>query len=160
MGVNADYRFALAVGIGIVAGLRTFTAPAAVSWGAHLERLDLRGSALGILGGGAAVGILTVLAAAEYVTDLLPQTPNRTAAGPLIARILTGGICGACVCASTGQPAVAGAALGAAGGVIGAFGGYEARRRLVSGLKVRDAMIAIPEDVVAIGLAYAIVFLG
>lgn len=158
--MNADYRFALAVGIGIVAGLRTFTAPAAVSWGAKLGRLNLRGSALGILGEGWAVGILTVLALAEYVADQLPQTPNRTAAAPLTVRILSGGICGASVCLSSGHWEVAGALLGAAGALIGAFGGYEARTRLVSGLKVRDTMIAIPEDVVAAGLAVAIVFLG
>jgi uncharacterized membrane protein len=42
--------------------------------------------------------------------------------------------------------------------VIGAFSGYEARKRLVNGLKVKDAAIAIPEDVVAIGLACVIVF--
>lgn len=160
MGVNANYSFGLAMAIGIVAGLRTFTAPAAVSWGAHLGRLNLRGSSLGNLGGSVAVGIVTVLAIAEYVTDLLPQTPNRTAPGPLAARILSGGVCGACLCASGGHSEWAGAALGAIGGVIGAFGGYQARRRLVSGLKVRDAMIAIPEDVVAAGLACAIVFLG
>jgi uncharacterized membrane protein len=49
--------------------------------------------------------------------------------------------------------------LGAIGGVIGAFAGYEARTRLVRGLKVRDAMIAVPEDLVAVGLAYMLVFL-
>ena len=55
--------------------------------------------------------------------------------------------------------AVAGAVLGAMGGVIGAFAGFEARTRLVSGLKVKGAVIAIAEDIVAIGLACAIVFL-
>jgi uncharacterized membrane protein len=158
--MNASYNLALAVGIGIVAGLRTMTAPAVVSWGAHFGRLKLRGTALGVLGGAWAAGILTVLAFAEYVVDLLPQTPNRTAAEPLAARILSGGVCGACLCASGGHSMWAGAVLGGVGGVIGAFGGYQARKRLVSGLRVPDAMIAIPEDVVAAALAWAIVFLG
>ena len=152
--------YALAVGIGIVAGLRTFTAPAVVSWGAHLGRLGLRGSKLGALGGAWAAGILTVLALAEYVGDLLPQTPNRTSPGPLAARILSGGVCGACLCVSSGSSEVAGAVLGAMGAVIGAFGGYQARKRLVSGLKVKDAIIAIPEDLVAIGLGCWVVFWG
>jgi uncharacterized membrane protein len=156
--VNANYSLVLALGIGIVAGLRTFTAPAAVSWGAHLGRLRLGGSALAILGGAWAPGILTLLAVAEYVTDLLPQTPNRTAAGPLVARVLSGGVSGACLCASGGSSVLAGAVLGGIGGVVGAFGGYQARRRLVNGLKVKDVMAAIPEDLVAAVLAYAIVF--
>jgi len=158
--VSASHAYALAVGIGIAAGLRSMTAPAVVSWGAHLGRLKLRGYALGVLGGAWAVGILTVLAIAEYVVDLLPQTPSRTAIEPLAARALSGGVCGACLCVSGGQPVVAGAVLGAIGGVIGAFGGYQGRKRLVSGLKVADAMIAIPEDAVAACLAWAMVLLG
>jgi uncharacterized membrane protein len=50
--------------------------------------------------------------------------------------------------------------LGAVGGVLGAFLGYEARTRLVKGLEVRDALIAIPEDLIAIGLAYFLVSAG
>ena len=155
--MSAGYALGLAVGIGIVAGLRTFTAPAAVGWGAHLGRLGLRGSKLGMLGGAWAVGILTLLAGAEYVVDLLPQAPNRTSPGPLVARILSGGVCGGCVCLSGGHTALAGALAGAVGAVMGAFGGYQARKGLVNGLKVPDAVIAIPEDLVAIGLAALIV---
>jgi uncharacterized membrane protein len=50
-----------------------------------------------------------------------------------------------------------GAVLGGIGGVIGAFGGYQARTRLVRALNVKDIFIAIPEDLVAIGLAYFLV---
>jgi uncharacterized membrane protein len=41
------YLFALL--IGVVSGLRTFTAPAAVSWAAFLGWLHLKGSPLGFL---------------------------------------------------------------------------------------------------------------
>jgi uncharacterized membrane protein len=41
-----DYLFCLAIGIGIVAGLRAMTAPAAVSWAAHLGWLHLAGTPL------------------------------------------------------------------------------------------------------------------
>ncbi len=40
----------LALVIGIVAGLRTFTAPTAVSWAAHLGWLKLDDSVLAFLG--------------------------------------------------------------------------------------------------------------
>jgi uncharacterized membrane protein len=68
-----------------------------------------------------------------------------------------GGMSGACLCASAAQSLLPGAALGGIGGVIGAFAGYEARTRLVKGLAVKDVFIAIPEDLVAMGLAYLLV---
>jgi len=152
--------FVLAAGIGIVAGLRSFTAPAVVSWGAHLARLHLGASALAFMGSAVAVGIFSLLALAEYVGDLLPKTSSRTAPGPLVARILMGGLSGASICISAGRPGLIGAVLGGVGGVIGAFAGYQARTRLVRGLGVKDPVIAIPEDLVAIGLAYLIVFVA
>ena len=158
--MDSDLVFLLAVGIGIVAGLRSLTAPAVVAWGAHVGRLDLTGSALGFIGSKVTVAIFTLLALAEYVGDLLPKTPSRTAAGPLVARILIGGLCGACLCLSAGRSLIGGAVLGGIGGVIGAFAGYQARTRLVRGLGVKDPVIAIPEDLVAIGLAYLIVFVA
>jgi len=149
--------FALAAGIGFVAGLRSLTAPAAVSWAAHLGWLNLEGSPLAFMGSTAAVAIFSILALAEYVADLLPQTPSRTKPGPLAARLVMGGLAGACLTVSAGSSLLAGAALGGLGGLIGAFAGYEARRRLVRGLKVKDAVVAILEDLVAIGLACLIV---
>jgi uncharacterized membrane protein len=148
----------LAVGIGFVAGLRSLTAPAAVSWAARLGWLSLGGTGLAWMGSTPAVVLFSLLAIAEYIADLLLQTPRRTTPGPLVARMLTGGLCGASLYLSGHQSWLAGAALGGGGGVIGAFAGYEARKRLVQGLKVKDFLIAIPEDLVAIGLAYLILF--
>jgi uncharacterized membrane protein len=48
---------------------------------------------------------------------------------------------------------ITGAILGAVGGVIGAFAGYEVRRRLVTALNIKDLFIAVVEDLVTIGLA-------
>ena len=151
--------FVAAFGIGFVAGLRSLTAPALVSWAAHLGWLDLHDSPLAFMGSTAAVAIFSLLALAEFVADLLPKTPPRTMPGPLVARIVMRGLSGASLCAAAGQSLVAGAALGGIGGVAGTFTGYQARTRLVSGLKVKDAFIAIPEDLVAIGLAYLFVSL-
>lgn len=158
--MTSNYALALAFGIGIVAGLRSLTAPAVVSWAAYLGWLNLQGSPLAFMGSIAAVAIFSLLALVEYVTDLLPKTPNRTTPVPLIARILMGSLSGACLCASAGQSLLAGAVLGGIGGVIGTFAGYQARTRLVNGLKVKDIFIAIPEDLVAIGLGYFLVSLG
>jgi uncharacterized membrane protein len=155
--MDANIVFALAAGIGIVAGLRSLTAPAVVSWAAYLGWLTLGGSVLGFMGSVAAAVIFSLLALVEFVGDVLPTTPSRTSLVPLTARIVMGGLCGACLCVSAGQSLVAGAALGGIGGVIGAFGGYQARTRLGKALGVNDIFIAIAEDLVAIGLAYLMV---
>ncbi|HEV7674170.1 MAG TPA: DUF4126 family protein [Candidatus Angelobacter sp.] len=147
-------EYILALGIGFVAGLRTFTAPAAVSWGARLGTLTLNGSPFSFMASKAAVVIFSLLALGEYVGDLLPKTPKRTAPGPLIARIISGGLCGACMSVSAGHAWVSGALFGGIAGLIGAFAGYHARKELVEKLKTKDAMIAILEDLIAIGLGY------
>lgn len=158
--MGQNYILALAAGIGFAAGLRSMTAPAAVSWAAHLGRLKLSGTALGFMSDAAAAGIWSLLAAAEFVVDLLPQAPNRTEPASLAVRILTGGLTGACRCASEGRPAVAGAVLGAVGAVVGAFAGFHGRTRLARRFEGKGTAIAIAEDFVAVGLACAIVFLG
>ena len=152
--MNLNYIWAFAVGIGIVAGLRSLTAPAVVSWAAHLGWLNLHGSPLTFMGSTWATAIFSLLAIGELVADKLPKTPNRTALVPLLARILTGGLCGACLCVSANQSLFVGAMLGGAlGAATGTFGGYEIRRRLVRKLNIQDIFVALSEDLVAIALA-------
>jgi uncharacterized membrane protein len=137
--------------IGVVAGLRSLTAPAVVAWAAHRRWLELRYSPLAFLHSTAAFIILAVLALAELVVDKLPATPGRTQPPGLIARFVTGGLSGAAVSVAGAHSLVLGAILGAVGGIVGAFAGYQVRTRLVSALKVPDFVIAVLEDAVAIG---------
>jgi len=140
----------LAFAIGVIAGLRSMTAPAVAAWAAYLGWIHLQGSPLSFMGSIWAVALLTLGALAEFIVDQLPQTPARTAPGPLLARILTGGLSGSCVAVGGGQSLLVGALLGAVGGVVGAFVGYRARTGLVHGLHVPDRVVAIPEDLVAV----------
>ena len=149
--MNSSLWIFVCVGIGVVAGLRSFTAPAVVCWGAQLGWLVLAGTRLEFMGSKIAVGVFSILAIVEIVSDKLPSTPNRTTAVPLGARIFMGVLCGAAVGIAAGQSFAVGAVLGVVGALIGAFGGYQIRHRLVAGLKVPDFVIAILEDVVAIG---------
>jgi uncharacterized membrane protein len=57
-----NYVFVLALGIGIVPGLRLLTAPAVVAWGAHLSWLNLHGSLLAFMGSTTAVAVFSLLA--------------------------------------------------------------------------------------------------
>ena len=68
-----NYVFVLAIGIGIVAGLRSLTAPAVVAWAAHLGWLNVHGSPLAFIGSTTAVAILSLLAIGELVVDKLPN---------------------------------------------------------------------------------------
>jgi uncharacterized membrane protein len=139
----------LAFLIGFFGGLRSLTAPAATAWAAHLGWLRLEGP-LALIGSLPAVAIFTVLAVLELVADKLPQTPSRTAPPGLIARVVTGGLTGACIAAGGAQGMALGAALGALGGVVGCFSGYRARTGLVKALSTRDINIALLEDLAAI----------
>jgi uncharacterized membrane protein len=149
--------FLLAIVIGFVAGLRALTAPALVSWAAHLGWINLHGSPLAFMGSPIAVGIFTLAAIGELINDKLPKTPPRTAVPSLIARLIMGGLSGACLYLAAGAPYIVGAILGIIGALIGTYVGYYVRRALVNSLKVKDIFIAIPEDIVAIVLAYCVV---
>jgi uncharacterized membrane protein len=147
------YVFVFALGIGFAAGLRSLTPPAVVAWAAHLGWLNLSQSPLAFMGSIITAIIFSLLAVFELIGDLRPSTQKRTAPVPLIARILMGGLCGACVSAASNQSLIIGAILGAVSGVIGAFAGYEIRRKLVIALNTKDTFIALLEDLVTIGLA-------
>jgi uncharacterized membrane protein len=148
-----NYVFAFALGIGFAAGLRSLTPPAVVAWAAHFGWLNLTNSPLAFMGSTIAMVIFSLLAVVEWIVDLLPSTPKRTAPVPLTARIIMGGLCGACVYWAGSQGLGLGAILGAVGGLIGAFAGYEIRKRLVSALNIKDVFIALIGDLVTIGLA-------
>ncbi len=148
---------ALSAAIGLIAGLRSLTAPAAVCWAAHMGSLHLGGSRLSFLGSAAAVWISSALAVVELVLDKQPWIAARTKAGPLIDRLIMGGISGAALSVSASQSLVIGAVGGAAGAVVGTFGGYETRRRIVARFKIPDIRVAVVEDAIAIGGALLIV---
>jgi uncharacterized membrane protein len=154
--MNTPLLFFLAFAIGIVAGLRTFTAPAVLVWAAHLYWISLDGTPLAFLHSRAALAIFTLLALVEFVGDQLPSTPSRTKPGPLGARIVSGAFCGTAVVLLGAQAMAVGAVLGAIGAVAGAFGGYQVRTRSVKALGVPDFVIAIPEDLLAIAAAFLI----
>jgi len=152
-----NFVFLIALGIGIVAGLRSLLAPAVIAWAAHFELLNLYASPLAFMGSRTAVAIFSVLAIGELIADKLPTTAKRTALVPLLARILLGGLSGASLCVAAGRSLLAGALLGGIGGLIGAFVGYEIRRRVVNNLHIKDIFVAVCEDLVAIALAYLLV---
>ena len=148
----------LALLIGVVAGLRAMTAPAAVAWGARLGMIRFFGTPFAWLGHAVTPWVFTLLAIGELITDQLPTTPSRTVPVQFGTRLLMGALCGAAVCA----PALAwpmGAGAGVVGAVIGTLGGRAARGQLAAAFG-SDRPAALLEDAVAIGLAALVVFLA
>ena len=143
--------------IGVVTGLRSATGPAVVAWAAHLGWINLSGSPAAFMGSDWAVAIFTIFAAFEFVVDQLPTTPARTAPGGLAARVVMGLLCGACLGIAGGVSLWLGAVVAAIGAVAGTFGGHRARVGLVRALHAPDFAVAVPEDLVAIGLGLLIV---
>jgi uncharacterized membrane protein len=146
----------MALLIGIVAGLRSLTAPAVVSWAAFLGWINLHGTWASWMGNIITVVILSLLAVAELVNDKLPKTPARTAPPVFAARIIMGAFAGAVVGTVWGAK-WSGLGAGIVGAVLGTLGGYQARKGLVAATGGKDLPIALLEDAVAIlgGLAIA-----
>ena len=142
--------YATAAGIGAVAGLRSMTAPALVSRAAASGDLRIREPRLRWMSANASAKTLTLLALGEMIADKAPFIPNRTDAGPLSARIVSGGLCGAVICSAGKQSAIAGGIVGGLAAVGGAFLGYQARKRLPG------FGTGLAEDVVAIGSGLAV----
>lgn len=148
----------LAFLIGIVAGLRAMTAPAAISWAARLGTLSLSGTWLAFFGYAWTPWIFTLLAAGELVTDQLPSTPSRKVPVQFGTRILMGGVCGAALTAGAGSM-LFGAIVGAAGAVAGTLGGHAFRARMAVAFG-SDRPAALLEDAIAIGAALAVVLVS
>jgi uncharacterized membrane protein len=146
----------LALLIGIVAGLRAMTAPAAASWAAYLGWLNVGDTWLWFMGHWLTPWILTILAIVELIGDQLPNTPSRKVPVQFGTRIVAGALSGATIGAHAGMW-IGGLAAGAIGAVIGTLGGYDARKRLVAVTGGRDLPIALVEDAVAVFGALLIV---
>ena len=71
------------------------TAMAVLCWFAYRGNLSLDGTWASWAAKLVTAIIFTVLALGEFVADKLPNTPNRTALGPLLVRVVFGGLIGA-----------------------------------------------------------------
>jgi len=129
----------LSFSLGFVSGLRTFTPLAAL--------FIRRGSVWGY--------VLAVLAIAEYVMDVRPDAPSRTAPIGLAARAISGAIVGWTIAEMHAGSGILGALAGVVGAMAGAYGGHAARLAAIKRLGEYPA--AIIGDLIAIGLAAFIV---
>jgi uncharacterized membrane protein len=148
----------LALLIGVIAGLRALTAPAAVAWGAFLGWIDADGKWSEWVAHPITVTVLTIFLLVELVTDQLPKTPSRKTPPQFVTRLIMGAFAGAVVGSATHHTFI-GLGAGIVGAVLGTLGGAEARTRLVAANGGRDRPIALLEDVVAVGGGFLVAYL-
>lgn len=137
--------------LGVAAGLRTMTAPAAASWAARCGVLPVAGTRLAFMGYRYTPWIFTFLALGELVTDKLPITPSRKTPPQFLGRLISGSLVGATAAAST-RALVPGLLAGALGATAGTLGGAALRSKLAAEFG-KDLPAALLEDGVAVALS-------
>jgi uncharacterized membrane protein len=145
----------LFLALGISAGMRTMTAMAVLCWFAWTGSAPQTGWAFWV-GNLVTAIVFTVFAVGETIGDTLPSTPNRTAPGPLVARLVFGGLVGALGASGIHQPVAGGVIFGVIGALIGAYGGFRVRMWIAKRLG-RDLPVALAESLLALAVA---VFVG
>src|ERR1700747_89371 len=145
----------MALLIGVVAGLRSLTAPAVVAWAAFLGWINLHATWASWMAKLITAIVISVLAVGELVNDKLPKTPARTAPPIFATRIIMGGFAGAVIGAAWHWTFTA-LGAGVIGAALGPLGGYHARKALVAAIGGRDLPIALLEDAIAILGGFAI----
>ncbi len=105
--------------LGVVTGMRSMTAMAVLCWFAYRGDLSLDGTWAFWAAKLVTAIVFTVLALGELVADKLPKAANRTAPGPLIVRVIFGGLVGAIVAAGLNGSEFEGVILGMIGALIG-----------------------------------------
>jgi uncharacterized membrane protein len=140
---------AIAAGLGVVAGLRSLTAPAVLSWAANEQWIRLRNKPGRLLEQRRTRQVISTLAVAELIGDKTPFIPNRTQLPSLAWRITSGALVGAAVLRSNRQSILLGLAAGGLGALAGTYGGFYVRRNLSA--RIPDRFVAVAEDAIAVG---------
>lgn len=143
--------------IGVIAGLRAMTAPAAVAWGAFLGWIDVDGKWSEWVAHPITVTVLTILLVGELITDQLPKTPSRKVPPQFLARLVAGGFAGA-VIGSASFHTFIGTGAGMIGAVLGTLAGAELRTRIAAARGGNDRPGAFLEDALAVVGGFLVAF--
>lgn len=141
-----------AAGFGVLAGMRSLTAPAVLS--RELSRKPTRAlkRALPGLTSRRVSRRLGILALGELVGDKSPRTPPRTALPILTGRILSGAITGAAVSRKRKGARLGFALVGGAAAIASSYVFYGFRRLLTQRLRVPNVAAGLVEDGLALAL--------
>lgn len=139
------------IGAGLLAGMRSMTAPALISSQLAGGSLEGENAPLGVLGSSKANTAFRLLAIGELVGDKLPGVPARTQLPSLIVRSISGALVGAVINNVKGRSPAIGATVGGAAAIVGTYASYHLRRTMKSALHMPDPVLGAMEDAVVLG---------
>ena len=140
------------VGLGVLAGMRSASAPAITSHIlSHHQSKKFGNSPLGFMQSNTTANILKILAVGEFIGDKLPAAPNRIKASALIARCVSGALVGASIYKASGNNPYTGALIGTATACASTFGSFFLRKATVKKTHIFDPLIGALEDSLVIG---------
>ncbi|MCP3099170.1 DUF1990 family protein [Myxococcus sp. K15C18031901] len=142
------------VGLGVLAGMRSLSAPALMSQRLSESPREAEDPLSRALTRPWVPQVLRVLAVGELVADKLPRTPARVKFVPLTGRILMGTVAAASSVGEQPRHRVAlAAALGATAAVASSWAFYSLRRLATTRLRIPSVAAALAEDALVAALA-------
>jgi uncharacterized membrane protein len=149
---------AAAATLGALTGGRTFAMPALLARGLTGVAPHANAGPLSrALASDAVAPTLGALAIAELVRDKLPMRGARIDPLPLLARVASGGFCGAVAAELLGRSKAMPVAVGAGAAFLGAHVAYHLRRRIHRKADLPDPTVAAGEDAVVVGVGAEVV---
>jgi uncharacterized membrane protein len=161
MKLKIEKPFWQVLGVGLLAGMRSVSAPAITSHIlSHHRSEKLARSPLSFMQSDAVANGLKVMAVAEFIGDKLPTAPNRIKPVVLFARCISGALAGAGILKASGGNAVVGALLGGTTAFASTFGSFLLRKSVVKNSGVIDPIIGAIEDALVIGAGVELAWLA
>jgi uncharacterized membrane protein len=152
MKLKISHPFWQVLGMGVLAGMRSSSAPVITSHIlTHHHSKKLKKSPLNFMQSQGVANVLKVVALSELVMDKLPSTPNRIKPPVVAIRCLSGALAGASIYKASGGNAITGALLGASAALASTFGSFYLRKETVKKTRLFDPVIGAIEDALVIG---------
>ncbi len=139
--------------LGVTTGLRSLLPLAVVCWYAYVGWLPVDGTWAEWTEKLWVAIVVTVLALGELAADKTSRIPDRISRGPLLFRLILGGLVGSIAATAMNGPGIEGVLLAVIGTLLGAFGGYMIRRDLVERIGCADWKVAVGEDLLTLACA-------
>ncbi|MFL5734534.1 MAG: DUF4126 family protein [Chloroflexia bacterium] len=154
--MSGQFRPVRDLGLSALAGMRSWSAPAWLSYVATRDPGGLEGTPFGILASRKALAFTVLSALGESLVDKTPLPPRRTHPVLLTWRVCMGAFVGAAVFARERRSPLAGAILGGVAGAASTYASYELRRRAVRKLGWPDLVVAVLEEGLVQGAGWGI----
>jgi uncharacterized membrane protein len=158
MKLKISHPFWQVLGMGVLAGMRSSSAPVITSHIlSHHHSKKLEKTPLSFMHSQGVANVLKVFALSELVMDKLPSTPNRIKPPVVAIRCLSGALAGASIYKASGGNAITGAWLGASVALASTFGSFYLRKETVKKTHLFDPVVGAIEDALVIGAGVGLV---